>query len=275
MQASIVEGNRQKCGYAAVADMATGQLCTAVPLYSVGNVSWPASTSSAFGCSCGPSCHIACMIHDLYRKFMLSQQIFGPVHCWGHACRTARNSNNASIVYYMQVHTVSDKWCCFCTTGELEDSMESFFLSETSKYLFLLQANTTDLPDHYVFTTEGHLLPPFPSSTLPPKQAPTATPISQSASWVDQCLRSWFWFMPSFSGLWFPPTDQPSEFTDAVQSGRTASLGLASKASSAALQKCASFCTRLLDADIRNRQQLLQDALPLLPLAAQDAAVVR
>ena len=42
--------------------------------------------------------------------------------------------------------------------------MESFFLSETSKYLFLLGANATQLPDFYVLTTEGHLLPPLPTS---------------------------------------------------------------------------------------------------------------
>ena len=49
-------------------------------------------------------------------------------------------------------------------TGVLEDTMESFFLSETAKYLFLLGANATGLPDFYVLTTEGHLLPPLPAS---------------------------------------------------------------------------------------------------------------
>jgi Glycosyl hydrolase family 47 len=48
--------------------------------------------------------------------------------------------------------------------GVLEDTMESFFLSETAKYLFLLGANATGLPDFYVLTTEGHLLPPLPAS---------------------------------------------------------------------------------------------------------------
>ena len=32
--------------------------------------------------------------------------------------------------------------------------MESFFLSETVKYLFLLFSNATALPDHYVMSTE-------------------------------------------------------------------------------------------------------------------------
>jgi Glycosyl hydrolase family 47 len=50
------------------------------------------------------------------------------------------------------------------TAGVLEDTMESFFLSETAKYLFLLGANATGLPDFYVLTTEGHLLPPLPAS---------------------------------------------------------------------------------------------------------------
>lgn len=37
--------------------------------------------------------------------------------------------------------------------------MESFFLSETAKYLYLLHSNATALPDFYIFSTEGHLLP--------------------------------------------------------------------------------------------------------------------
>lgn len=37
--------------------------------------------------------------------------------------------------------------------------MESFFLSETTKYLYLLHSNATALPDYYIFSTEGHLLP--------------------------------------------------------------------------------------------------------------------
>lgn len=42
--------------------------------------------------------------------------------------------------------------------------MESFFLSETAKYLFLLGAGAGDLPDFFVLTTEGHLLPPLPAT---------------------------------------------------------------------------------------------------------------
>ena len=41
--------------------------------------------------------------------------------------------------------------------------MESFFLSETTKYLYLLHTNASALPDFYVFSTEGHILPVLPS----------------------------------------------------------------------------------------------------------------
>lgn len=44
----------------------------------------------------------------------------------------------------------------------LSSSMDSFFLAEMFKYLFLLFAEEDDLPfdvEDYVFTTEAHLLP--------------------------------------------------------------------------------------------------------------------
>uniref|UniRef100_A0A8C5H2N9 alpha-1,2-Mannosidase n=1 Tax=Gouania willdenowi TaxID=441366 RepID=A0A8C5H2N9_GOUWI len=47
-------------------------------------------------------------------------------------------------------------------TGSHEDRMDSFFLAEMFKYLFLLFAEEEDLPfdvEDYVFTTEAHLLP--------------------------------------------------------------------------------------------------------------------
>lgn len=47
-------------------------------------------------------------------------------------------------------------------TNKHDDTMDSFVLSETFKYLYLLFADPSDLLldlDEYVFTTEGHLLP--------------------------------------------------------------------------------------------------------------------
>ena len=47
-------------------------------------------------------------------------------------------------------------------TSQHEDQMDSFVLSETFKYLYLLFSSPEDLPlqvDDFVFTTEAHLLP--------------------------------------------------------------------------------------------------------------------
>ncbi|KAJ8669869.1 hypothetical protein QAD02_001128 [Eretmocerus hayati] len=55
-------------------------------------------------------------------------------------------------------------------TNKHDDTMDSFVLSETFKYLFLLFADPSDLLlnlDEYVFTTEGHLLPLFLASVKP------------------------------------------------------------------------------------------------------------
>lgn len=47
-------------------------------------------------------------------------------------------------------------------TNKHDDTMDSFVLSETFKYLYLLFAEPNDLVldlDEFIFTTEGHLLP--------------------------------------------------------------------------------------------------------------------
>ncbi len=51
--------------------------------------------------------------------------------------------------------------CGFATLGDvetpaLEDRMESFFLSETLKYLYLLFDPESRFAQNYVFTTEGY-----------------------------------------------------------------------------------------------------------------------
>lgn len=45
--------------------------------------------------------------------------------------------------------------------GRLEDTMESFFLSETTKYLYLLHSNASALAEFMVFSTEGHMFSPL------------------------------------------------------------------------------------------------------------------
>ena len=68
-------------------------------------------------------------------------------------------------------------------TGELNDRMESFFLGETAKYLYLLfdpshPLNTWDAP--FVFTTEGHPLI-IPKRVRPTRKTSEAPPLLQSA----------------------------------------------------------------------------------------------
>ncbi len=53
------------------------------------------------------------------------------------------------------------------TSGMLDDIMESFFISETLKYLYLLYTKRTDVLDQYVLSTEAHFLPTFPARKSP------------------------------------------------------------------------------------------------------------
>ncbi|XP_051533857.1 ER degradation-enhancing alpha-mannosidase-like protein 3 isoform X2 [Myxocyprinus asiaticus] len=56
-------------------------------------------------------------------------------------------------------------------TGMHEDRMDSFFLAEMFKYLYLLFSEKSQLPiniDDYIFTTEAHLLPVSLSTNQPP-----------------------------------------------------------------------------------------------------------
>uniref|UniRef100_A0A8C9RU99 alpha-1,2-Mannosidase n=1 Tax=Scleropages formosus TaxID=113540 RepID=A0A8C9RU99_SCLFO len=64
-------------------------------------------------------------------------------------------------------------------TGTHEDRMDSFFLAEMFKYLYLLFSEKSQLPidiDNYIFTTEAHLLPVSLSTTQSPCRG-NSTPI--------------------------------------------------------------------------------------------------
>ncbi|KAI8048341.1 glycoside hydrolase [Gilbertella persicaria] len=74
-------------------------------------------------------------------------------------------------------------------SGRLEDRMESFMLSETLKYLYLLfdtdhSINTMD--GNYVFTTEGHILPAPALYRSSPPHTPT---VSLQTSPAGTCAR--------------------------------------------------------------------------------------
>uniref|UniRef100_A0A3P8QV49 alpha-1,2-Mannosidase n=1 Tax=Astatotilapia calliptera TaxID=8154 RepID=A0A3P8QV49_ASTCA len=66
-------------------------------------------------------------------------------------------------------------------TGSHEDRMDSFFLAEMFKYLFLLFAELDDIPfdvEDYVFTTEAHLLPL--SLSMAPHSSPSDEELDDS-----------------------------------------------------------------------------------------------
>ena len=58
----------------------------------------------------------------------------------------------STFLYCVTTAVVITQWAALA--GALEDSMESFMLSETAKYLFLLAANATGLPSFFVLSTE-------------------------------------------------------------------------------------------------------------------------
>ncbi|KAL4609380.1 ER degradation-enhancing alpha-mannosidase-like protein 3 [Arapaima gigas] len=84
-----------------------------------------------------------------------------------------------SIVEKLNAHTRVP--CGFAAvqdvrTGTHEDRMDSFFLAEMFKYLYLLFSEKSQLPfdiDNYIFTTEAHLLPVSLSTTQTPCQSNT------------------------------------------------------------------------------------------------------
>ncbi|XP_077463342.1 ER degradation-enhancing alpha-mannosidase-like protein 3 isoform X1 [Stigmatopora argus] len=103
-------------------------------------------------------------------------------------------------------------------TGSHEDRMDSFFLAEMFKYLFLLFADSEDLTfdvEGYIFTTEAHLLP-LTLSTAPraPSSLPNAT-ISRSDEELDDS--NFDWTCPN-TRLLFPDPAFPQNLREPIRS---------------------------------------------------------
>ncbi|KAI4615775.1 hypothetical protein J4E80_006192 [Alternaria sp. BMP 0032] len=111
-------------------------------------------------------------------------------------------------------------------TGELNDRMESFFLGETAKYLFLLfdpshPLNTWDAP--FVFTTEGHplIIPkrlrptqktrPDPDPILEVPQTCPLPPVLLPFSISPTAARTDVWHAASLARLHLMPTIETLE----------------------------------------------------------------
>lgn len=70
--------------------------------------------------------------------------------------------------------------------------MDSFFLAEMFKYLYLLFSEKSQLPidiDDYVFTTEAHLLPVSLSTTRPSCQGNNNTVRAEGHTFPQQPQR--------------------------------------------------------------------------------------
>ncbi|XP_063056749.1 ER degradation-enhancing alpha-mannosidase-like protein 3 isoform X2 [Engraulis encrasicolus] len=102
-------------------------------------------------------------------------------------------------------------------TGSHEDRMDSFFLAEMFKYLFLLFAEGDELLfdiEDYVFTTEAHLLP-LSLSMAPRSQT---TPPAANATAVEEELddSNFDWTCPN-THLLFPDPAFPRNFRDPIK----------------------------------------------------------
>ncbi|XP_068447513.1 ER degradation-enhancing alpha-mannosidase-like protein 3 isoform X2 [Clinocottus analis] len=99
-------------------------------------------------------------------------------------------------------------------TGSHEDRMDSFFLAEMFKYLFLLFADAEDLPfdvEDYVFTTEAHLLP------LSLSMAPHASSVRSNRTSEELDDSNFDWTCPN-TRLLFPDPAFPRNLRDPIRS---------------------------------------------------------
>ena len=64
----------------------------------------------------------------------------------------------------------------------MEDLQESFFLSETLKYLYLIFSDQPNFIDYYVLTTEGHIMPVLPWAPLRNKSMDETRPSEERES---------------------------------------------------------------------------------------------
>ncbi|XP_058641323.1 ER degradation-enhancing alpha-mannosidase-like protein 3 isoform X3 [Onychostoma macrolepis] len=101
-------------------------------------------------------------------------------------------------------------------TGSHEDRMDSFFLAEMFKYLFLLFAEEEDLPfnvEDYVFTTEAHLLP-LSLSTASNSKAP---PLVNNMAGEELDDSNFEWTCPN-TRLLFPDPAFPRNLREPIRS---------------------------------------------------------
>nr|XP_015211811.1 PREDICTED: ER degradation-enhancing alpha-mannosidase-like protein 3 isoform X1 [Lepisosteus oculatus] len=105
-------------------------------------------------------------------------------------------------------------------TGSHEDRMDSFFLAEMFKYLFLLFADPEDLPfdvEDYIFTTEAHLLPLSLSTANTTYTLAVSNHTLGESSLSDTDDSNFDWSCPN-TQLLFPDPSFPQSIREPVRS---------------------------------------------------------
>ena len=166
--------------------------------------------------------------------------------------------------------------------------MESFFLSETTKYLYLLHANATDVPNFYIFTTEGHLLPPFQSLQQPSKQTPLLTlALYYGLSAMRYCLAISYCVqsmlhqaLTHFVLVDFGDHESPRGLCANSSSGQQHLPIQQSTAADVAPKgnlfgQCTELCTEWSLEEAEQKVASLQHTLPLLPFHIEHSLILR
>lgn len=84
--------------------------------------------------------------------------------------------------------------------------MDSFFLAEMFKYLYLLFSEKTELPidiDDYIFTTEAHLLPVSLSTTQPSCQGNSSVSLAQSKMIISRLTLDYLYINNDYVAIFY------------------------------------------------------------------------
>ncbi|KAK9826109.1 hypothetical protein WJX81_004279 [Elliptochloris bilobata] len=143
-------------------------------------------------------------------------------------------------------------------TGEVDDTMESFVLAETLKYLLLLFSDAHALPSFFVLTTEGHLLAPYPAPGDAAYSGVNVTAASRAAAAAAAAA-----------------AEQRVVLEEGMQLSTEGSSGAVCPVPWHEPVACQSLCTAWSTAQVTAAAAGLQRALPLVRAREEDAVLLR
>lgn len=124
-------------------------------------------------------------------------------------------------------------------TMEHEDRLDSFVLAETFKYLYLIFADSAELPfdpDNYVLTTEAHFLPLTIGNRLDPSQLPRRVVIDPDEIIGEEVLRKYNSACPNVASQ-YRTSDELTHFGSTIRSSVKKLLGNVFDARAAAYEE--------------------------------------